>query len=103
MIPLRKFQAWCLAASAVLGATAASADDIDLPEGPGRAATVAACTQCHGIDLFAQPRSPDEWSQVVTLMIGNGMAISDDEYRLIMDYLSTSLAPAAEQQEPAEG
>ncbi|GGD65514.1 c-type cytochrome [Croceicoccus mobilis] len=73
--------------------TAAAGDLKELPEAPGKDVTMAVCTQCHGIDLFAQPRTPDEWSQVVTFMIGNGMSVSDDEYRIILDYLSTNLAP----------
>lgn len=98
----RPFPILSLALLGALASTSALADEFDLPEGPGKQTTIAACTQCHGIDLFAQPRSAQEWRQVVTLMIGNGMAISDDEYRLIMDYLSTSFAPAAGQPEPSQ-
>ncbi|WOJ92873.1 PQQ-dependent sugar dehydrogenase [Congregibacter variabilis] len=63
-----------------------------LPEAPGMELTMEACTRCHGIDLVVdQPRSPDEWLQVVSVMVGNGMALTDEDYTTIVRYLSDNL------------
>ena len=71
-----------------------------LPDAVDRELVMEACTRCHGIDLvLLQPRSPDEWLQVVSMMVGSGMALTDDEYGRIVTYLSENLsnpAPAAE-------
>ncbi len=49
-----------------------------------------ACTSCHGMDLIAgQPRSRDEWTDVVSRMVGNGAQLNDDEYNMLIDYLAT--------------
>lgn len=80
----------------LLSGTAATADGTefpDLPDAPGKLETVAACSQCHGLGSFMDPRPAGEWSQIVTLMIGNGMSVTDEEYQLIMTYLTTNLVP----------
>lgn len=75
----------------------------ELPEGAGKAAVQAACTQCHGVDVITrQPRSRDDWMDVVARMIGNGAQLSDDDYNLVIDYLATDLGPAS-QNLPAKG
>ncbi|MEM1189339.1 MAG: hypothetical protein AAGI72_12480 [Pseudomonadota bacterium] len=70
-----------------------------LPDAIDRELVLEACTRCHGIDLvLAQPRARDEWIQVVSMMVGSGMALTDDEYGRIVTYLSENLsdpAPAA--------
>jgi mono/diheme cytochrome c family protein len=77
-----------------LAATTVIAAAVDLPEAPGKAQVVESCTQCHGADVIAaQPRSPDEWSQVVSQMIGNGASLTDEQYKTVVAYLSTNLAP----------
>jgi competence protein ComEA len=65
---------------------------MDLPEAPGKMQIVESCTQCHGVDVLAQRRSPEEWSQVVSRMIGNGASLTDDQYKTVLTYLSTNLA-----------
>jgi cytochrome c5 len=65
-----------------------------LPEGRGKALIQTACTQCHSIDVaISQPRSRDEWTDVVSRMIGNGAHLSDDDYSLVIDYLSKHHGP----------
>lgn len=74
-----------------------------LPEGPGKAVVQTACVQCHGVDVITrQPRSRDEWIEVVASMIGRGAQLSDDEYSQVIDYLSTQLGPAG-QKAPVQG
>lgn len=81
----------------------ASAQAQELPEGQGKAAVLTACTQCHGIDVIVrQPRSRDEWMDVVSRMVGNGAQLSDDDYNLVIEYLATDLG-SANQKAPAKG
>jgi len=76
-------------------AALASADGVALPEATGKQQIVRSCTGCHGIDMIMdQPRTSDEWSEVVSAMIGKGMTLTDDEYSKIVRYLSTNLTPA---------
>ena len=89
-----------ISAAAILGgliATEVAAGDVDLPDAPGKQQVIESCTQCHGVDVIAQRRSPDEWLQVVSLMVGNGASLTDDQYKTVVSYLSTNLAlsPAA--------
>jgi cytochrome c5 len=89
-----------LIAAAVTGglltAGAVIAQPSDLPEGPGKDIVLNSCTACHGIDLIlSQRRTPDEWGQVVDRMVGNGASLSDDQYKAVVTYLSTSLAAPA--------
>tara|TARA_E500000305_G_C3936814_1_gene195484 strand:- start:384 stop:695 length:312 start_codon:yes stop_codon:yes gene_type:complete len=96
MKTIGKFAALGLGALGVMVSAAAASDMSDLPDAPGKDVTLAVCTQCHGIDLFAQPRPAEEWSQVITFMIGNGMSVSDEEYGTILDYLTTNMVPDAQ-------
>lgn len=83
---------------ATLAATAVVAEDLDLPEAPGKAVVMEACTQCHGIDMIiAQPRTSDEWAQVVSRMVGSGASLTDEQYATVVAYLSKNLGT-----EPAE-
>ncbi|MFZ4382546.1 MAG: hypothetical protein ACOYO0_11355 [Sandarakinorhabdus sp.] len=80
-------------------AAAAVSQAISLPEAAGKQQVIDACTRCHGVDVIvAQPRSPDQWAEVVSVMVGHGAALNDDEYNRIVAYLSTNLAP----REPAD-
>lgn len=65
-----------------------------LPDGPGKQVVVAKCTQCHGQEMFALSRkTPDDWDQTITKMTSNGLVITDEEYEVIMDYLTKNLGP----------
>ena len=75
-------------------AAAAVSQAIGLPDGAGKEQVLGACTRCHGVDvIIAQPRSPDQWSEVVSVMVGHGAVMTDEEYNKIVTYLSTNLAP----------
>ena len=64
----------------------------ELPEGEGKALVQSACTQCHGIDVIVrQPRSRDDWTEVVSRMVGNGAQLSDEDYNQVIQYLATYL------------
>lgn len=60
----------------------------------GKVLIQTACAQCHSIDVaISQLRSRDEWTDVVSRMIGNGAHLSDDDYSLVIDYLSKHHGP----------
>ena len=81
------------AISTLIIATYARAQE--LPEGQGKALVQSACTQCHGIDVIvSQPRSREDWTDVVSRMVGNGAQLSDEDYNQVVQYLSTYLGPA---------
>jgi mono/diheme cytochrome c family protein len=72
----------------------AQAQAQELPDGPGKALVQTACAQCHSIDVaISQPRSRDEWTEVVSRMIGNGAHLTDDDYNVVLEYLATHLGP----------
>jgi competence protein ComEA len=75
-----------------VAATAVMAEPADLPEASGKAQVMEACTQCHGVDVMLQRRSPDQWSEVVSRMIGNGASMTDEQYNAVLAYLSTNLS-----------
>ncbi len=97
MTPFKATLIAAAVAAGLLTAGAVIAQPSDLPEGPGKDAVLNNCTACHGIDLIVvQPRTPDEWGQVVDRMVGNGASLSDDQYKTVLTYLQTNLGtPAA--------
>ncbi len=80
---------------AVAPSADASPHPHELPEGPGKAVVQTACAQCHSIDVITnQSRSREEWTDVVSRMIGNGAQLSDDDYNLVIEYLATHYGPS---------
>ena len=72
------------------------ADAQDLPEGPGKTVLQTVCTQCHTAEvILAQPRTHDEWAVVIAQMIGSGAQLNDNDYELIMGYLTKHFGPLA--------
>ena len=75
---------------------AALAQDEPLPEGPGKAELVGACTTCHGTgNITAQHRSAQDWTDVVTRMEGFGASVSETQKTQILAYLNTNYGAAA--------
>jgi mono/diheme cytochrome c family protein len=67
-----------------------------LPDAPGKAVVSQKCTQCHDAARFAlRRRSEDEWDQVITQMQSNGLSLTDEEYDIVLNYLSKNLGPTA--------
>lgn len=82
------------AAALLTFAYAAVAQAQGLPDGPGKAVVQTACAQCHGVDVIvAQRHSRDEWTEVVSRMVGNGAQLSDENFKAAVDYLATHLGP----------
>lgn len=66
----------------------------DLPEGPGRAATVRVCGKCHAPERAASlHQRHDEWEETITKMVKLGAQGSDDEFEAILTYLSKNFGP----------
>jgi len=85
-----------------------------MPEGPGKAETVAACSGCHGLgQVTSEHRSAEDWAATVSSMINNGAPVADADFDKVVNYLATNygtgappaagVAPAAPGAYPAPG
>ena len=46
------------------------------------------CTACHDLGvLTARPHARTEWPSILDTMIGNGANLTDDEHKLLAEYL----------------
>jgi competence protein ComEA len=69
-----------------------------LPDGPGKDATVKACAPCHEARRAASVRLTREgWAAVIEGMRQRGAKLSDEEFPIVLDYLSTHFLGAAPQ------
>ena len=61
-----------------------------LPDGPGKDVTVQACATCHEARRAASVRLTREgWAAVIDSMQKFGARVSDEEFPVILDYLTT--------------
>lgn len=68
-------------------------DQAVLPNVPGRDATLRICASCHSAELWTNSRlSPVAWDETMKRMLDRGMAITRDEYKTVLDYLSNYLS-----------
>jgi competence protein ComEA len=69
-----------------------------MPDGPGKEQTVKACGTCHETRRAASVRlTPEGWAAVIDGMMKRGAKVSDEEFPIILDYLSTHFLGAAPQ------
>jgi competence protein ComEA len=62
----------------------------DLPEGPGKAATVRVCGKCHSPERAASlHQSRSAWEDTIVKMMKLGAQGSDEELEAVLGYLST--------------
>ena len=67
-----------------------------LPDGPGRAETEKLCQTCHELARSVSRRQDRAgWQATLDKMVALGTKGTDEEFRLILDYLSTNF-PAEE-------
>ena len=60
-----------------------------LPDGPGKQETQKLCTQCHELERALSPRQDHEaWQATIGKMVTLGLRGSDDDIRLVTDYLA---------------
>jgi hypothetical protein len=80
--------------STVCLAGPAMSQDVALPDGPAKDKLVTACSACHAITMVtSQRRSTAQWADTVDQMIARGAQVSDDDYKLIVEYLGKNFAP----------
>jgi hypothetical protein len=66
-----------------------------MPDGPGKAETVAACSGCHGLgQLMGEHRDREAWTTTVTSMINNGAPVADADFDKVVGYLTAHFGPA---------
>jgi hypothetical protein len=76
----------------------ASAQEAELREGPGKALVVEACTQCHAVSIITgQTRTAEDWSDIISRMVGFGAAINEQQQGEILTYLKTTLGKGGDQ------
>jgi competence protein ComEA len=76
--------------SALLMISAAQAQTLQLPEGPGRAETAKLCRTCHEMARSVSLRQDRAgWSTTLRKMTAFGMKATDKELDLVLDYLTT--------------
>ncbi len=60
-----------------------------LPEGDGSEIVEAACTQCHGVEyITSSTRTLEQWDYTVSVMIGYGVKLEEDEVQTVVRYLA---------------
>src|ERR1700761_6439750 len=87
-----------IAGAILLGmAIPALADDpaaAKLPEGKGQKETARICTGCHTIDtVITERHDRAEWQKLVDTMASRGADGTDEELKLIVDYLTKNFGP----------
>ncbi|MEO8099160.1 MAG: hypothetical protein ABI811_15760 [Acidobacteriota bacterium] len=78
----------------------------ELPAGEGKDLVASQCASCHGLEQVTAHRdSKDGWDGVVGYMVSRGMSATNDEVKIIVDYLAKSFPspPPAPKPVPAKG
>ncbi|OLB63532.1 MAG: hypothetical protein AUI11_00975 [Acidobacteria bacterium 13_2_20CM_2_66_4] len=58
------------------------------PDGPGKAALLKVCSDCHGPEsAVGQFKTRDEWTKTLDEMAANGAQGTDEEWNQILEYL----------------
>lgn len=70
-------------------------DNYPWPDGPGKAIIKKSCLACHNSSVIVakRGRTEDDWENVLSLMVGRGAIISDDDADTLLQYLSTNFGP----------
>jgi competence protein ComEA len=69
-----------------------------LPDGPGKDVMVRSCAPCHEARRAASARLTREgWSAVIDSMRKRGAKVSDEDFPIILDYLSAHFLGEAQQ------
>ena len=68
----------------------------ELPDGPGKAVTVRVCGKCHSPEKAASlHQDQDDWTDTIAKMVKMGAQGSDDDFNVILTYLSKNFGPIA--------
>ena len=83
--------ALCLGSMVLLFSAAARAD---MPDGPGKSATIRVCGKCHSPERAASlHQSHAAWEDTITKMVKLGAQGSDEEFEAVLAYLSGHFGP----------
>ncbi|HEX4808426.1 MAG TPA: helix-hairpin-helix domain-containing protein [Bryobacteraceae bacterium] len=78
----------------ILGGAAWAQTGPELPEGKGKAQFTQICSHCHGLEMVTKHRNTsDGWSAVVDDMVSRGAQGTDDDFDLVVAYLSAHFGP----------
>ena len=70
-----------------------AAQELKLPDGPGKATTVKVCGNCHGAEIvIGRQETPEVWGQIVTEMVERGATGTEDEFYEVIDYLAKNFS-----------
>lgn len=62
---------------------------LDLPDGPGKAEVLKICQDCHDLDtVTVENRTRDGWKKTVAKMGDRGAEATDQEFEVIIAYLT---------------
>ena len=65
-----------------------------MPDGDGKKLITAKCQLCHTLErVVTSHRTKDDWDAVISLMIEQGAALTDDEKKTVVDYLAANYPP----------
>jgi competence protein ComEA len=80
---------------AVLRSSPAATQD-RFPDAPGKSVLIKTCGNCHEAEkVLAQALTADGWAETLTNMAQFGAEATEDEWRLIQQYLDSQLAVIA--------
>ena len=66
------------------------------PPGPGLELIQRSCISCHDIYMITTKRkTPEQWAEVMDLMMARGAEVTPDEMQIIEEYLSQNFSVAA--------
>jgi competence protein ComEA len=61
----------------------------DLPDGPGKAEVLKVCRDCHDLaTVTMENRTADSWKKTIKTMVDRGAEGTDEEYDVIIAYLT---------------
>jgi glucose dehydrogenase len=70
------------------------ATESQLPEGDGRDLVEKVCSNCHSVGVMTNlHRNRSQWTQTVQRMAQNGASATDEQFDLIIDYLTRNFGP----------
>ena len=79
--------------ASMLALTVSAAMQDRFPEGPGKAELLKVCSGCHEAEnVFAYSKTAGEWSETLANMAQLGAEATQQEWRLVEQYLDAQLA-----------
>jgi competence protein ComEA len=61
----------------------------DLPDGPGKKEVLQICRDCHDLDtITVENRTKEAWKKTITKMVDRGAEGTDEQYDIIITYLT---------------